>query len=549
MFFAGGEIEIPAADRFEKAFGFAFDPVRILVPAPHAHEGGCAVEIEEECHVGKADADGKGVDPGDHFRRDFPGNPLIDGCRIEKPVGDHGASSKQRRADHFPDELGPAGGEEEELGFGCQRRSLGGMLEKVADHLAGGGAAGLAHQQRLLSQGPQSFREEADLGGLSASLRAFECEKKSFAGRACFHRASVHTGLQITSMESRKICFVATEPEEEGFFSEKFEGFDVSFLPALRDVPEDAEVASIFINDRIDAKFLESHPALKMIATRSMGCDHSDLPACAQRKITVTHVSGYGENTVAEHTFALMLALSRRIRESTEAALAGKFTHEKFRGMDLRGSTLGVVGAGRVGLHVIRIARAFGMKVLAYDAHPNPLHTELLDFKYTSFEHLIRESHVITLHIPLNQETHHIFNRETISRCRPGVLIVNTARGRLIDSEALIEALDNGQVGGAGLDVIEEEGVFHGGATALLGAQIADRVRGAGMDNDRISLPIGRMKEISRYIASNALLRRAKVVFTPHNAYNSDESREFISNTTAENILGYFAQNPRPAGS
>ena len=212
--------------------------------------------------------------------------------------------------------------------------------------------------------------------------------------------------------------------------------------------------------------------------------------------------------------------------------------------MDLRGSTLGVVGAGRVGLHVIRIAAAFGMKVLAYDAVPNPLHTEFLNFKYTSFELLIRESDVITLHIPLNEETHHIFNRETLSRCRPGVLIVNTARGRLIDSEALIEALDSGQVGGAGLDVIEEEGVFHGGATALLGAQIADRVRGSGVDSDRIALPAGRMKEISRYIASNALLRRPQVVFTPHNAYNSVESRDFISNTTAENILQYLAQNP-----
>ena len=345
-------------------------------------------------------------------------------------------------------------------------------------------------------------------------------------------------------MESRKICFVATEPEEEEFFSEKFDGFDVTFEPDLRDVPDDIEVVSIFISDRIDAGFLDRHPALRMIATRSMGCDHIDLEACAKRQITVTHVSGYGENTVAEHTFALMLALSRRIRESTEAALAGKFTHEKFRGMDLRGSTLGVVGAGRVGLHVIRIAGAFGMKILAYDAHPNPLHTELLDFKYTSFEHLIHESHVITLHIPLNQETHHIFNRETLARCRPGVLIVNTARGRLIDSEALIEALDSGQVGGAGLDVIEEEGVFHGGATALLGAQIADRVRGSGMDKDRIALPVGRMKEISRYIASNALLRRSKVVFTPHNAYNSDESREFISKITADNILAHLAKTP-----
>jgi lactate dehydrogenase-like 2-hydroxyacid dehydrogenase len=184
------------------------------------------------------------------------------------------------------------------------------------------------------------------------------------------------------------------------------------------------------------------------------------------------------------------------------------------------------------------------MKVLAYDAAPNPLHTELLDFKYTSFDHLIRESHVITLHIPLNQDTHHIINRETLARCRPGVLIINTARGRLIDSEALIEALDSGQVGGAGLDVIEEEGVFHGGATALLGAQIADRVREAGVDNDRIALPVGRMKEISRYIASNALLKRPQVVFTPHNAYNSAESRTFISRTTTENIFSYLSQKP-----
>lgn len=346
----------------------------------------------------------------------------------------------------------------------------------------------------------------------------------------------------MSSAQTRKICFVATESEEREFFSEKFPDSDVTFCPKLSDVPDDVEVLSIFINERIDEDVLSALPAVRLIATRSMGCDHIDLAACAKRGIRITHVSGYGENTVAEHTFALMLALSRRIRESTEAALAGKFTHEKFRGMDLRGSTLGVVGAGRVGLHVIRIAAAFGMKVLAYDAAPNPLHTELLEFTYTSFEDLIQESHVVTLHIPLNRETHHIFNRETLAKCRPGVLIINTARGRLIDSEALIEALDSGQVGGAGLDVIEEEGVFHGGATAVLGAQIADRVR--GVEIDRISLPAGRMKEISRYIASNALLRRPQVVFTPHNAYNSTESREFISTTTAENILHYLTQNP-----
>ena len=544
MAFARGEFEISAADGFKKFLGLALDPVGIPVLISHAGQRGRTVEIEQKCQVRQANSDGKGIDPGGDFRRNHPGHSLIHRGRIKKPVGDHDASFCQRGADDFPDKLRPAGSKEEEFGFGGKSRSLGGVLEEVADQLAGGCSSGLANQQRHMPVRPERLREQADLGGFSTAFRAFKCEKKSFAGRACFHRASEHTGLGMANLESRKVCFVATEPEEQEFFAEKFESFDVSFAPTLREVPEEAEVVSIFINDRIDENFLDSHPALRLIATRSMGFDHIDLPACTQRKIEITHISGYGENTVAEHTFALMLALSRRIRESTEAALAGKFTHEKFRGMDLRGSTLGVVGAGRVGLHVIRIAAAFGMKVLAYDAVPNPLHTEFLNFKYTSFERLIRESDVITLHIPLNEETHHIFNRETLSRCRPGVLIVNTARGRLIDSEALIEALDSGQVGGAGLDVIEEEGVFHGGATALLGAQIADRVRGSGVDSDRIALPAGRMKEISRYIASNALLRRPQVVFTPHNAYNSVESRDFISNTTAENILQYFAQNP-----
>jgi len=542
-FFAGGEFEIPAPHRFEKLFRLTFNPVRILVPVPQSGERCGTVEVEEERHVGNTITDGESIDAGSRFRRNLPGHSLINGRRIKKSVGNHGAPRRQCRKDHFPDKLGAAGCEKQELGLRGEGGALGRVLEKMPDHLAGGRSPGLTHQQRIHSAGMQCFRKNPDLGGFSTAFRAFECQKKSFAGRACFHLANIHTGLQLMPMESRKICFVATEPEEEEFFTGKFGTFDISFQRSLCDVPEDVEVVSIFINDRVDARFLESHPTLRLIATRSVGCDHIDLEACTERKVSVTHVSGYGENTVAEHTFALMLALSRRIRESTEAALAGKFTHERFRGMDLRGSTLGVVGAGRVGLHVIRIAGAFGMNVLAYDAHPNPLHTELLDFKYTSFDHLIRESHVITLHIPLNEETHHIFNRETLSRCREGVLIVNTARGRLVDSEALIEALDSGQVGGAGLDVIEEEGVFQGGATALLGAQIADRVRGSGVEKDRIALSAGRMKEISRYIASNALLRRPQVVFTPHNAYNSTESREFISNTTSENILNYFEQN------
>ncbi|MDX2080232.1 MAG: NAD(P)-dependent oxidoreductase [Terrimicrobiaceae bacterium] len=355
------------------------------------------------------------------------------------------------------------------------------------------------------------------------------------AGKDLANRNEPGKLAAFMSSPARKICFVAAESEEEAFYTDRFDGHELVFCERLADVPPDTEVLSVFIGERLTGEFLQARPGIRLIATRSTGCDHIDLAACREGGVLVTHVAGYGENTVAEHTFALMLALSRRLRESTEAALSGNYTHEDLRGGDLRGRTLGVVGAGRVGLHVIRIALAFGMDVVAFDAHPQRLYTEILDFRYTSFDELLRRSDIITLHVPINESTFHLLNRETLGRCRPGVRIINTARGGLIDSRALLEALDSGQVAGAGLDVLEEESVFRGGA-AQLGQQIADRVRSGKAEGDRIALPEGRRHEIARFLSSNALLRRPEVVFTPHNAYNSDEARAFINRLTAENI-------------
>lgn len=337
-------------------------------------------------------------------------------------------------------------------------------------------------------------------------------------------------------MQSRKICFVGTESEEGAFFAERFRRFDPVFAGQLAEVEEDVEVLSVFIGERVDADFLATHSELKFISTRSTGCDHIDMAACAGRGIQVAHVGGYGQNTVAEHTFALMFSLSRRIRESTEAAVSGSFTHERFRGFDLRGRTLGVVGTGRVGMQVIRMAAALGMDVVAFDSQPHALYTEMVDFTYTTFHDLLERSDVITLHVPINEKTFHLLDRKALATCRPGVLIINTARGALIDSQALLEALDSGHVGGAGLDVLEEESVFRGGA-AQLGAQIANRVRSVvSNEGDRIALPADRMKQISRFLSSSALLRRPNVIVTPHNAYNSEEARAFINRFTAENI-------------
>ena len=349
--------------------------------------------------------------------------------------------------------------------------------------------------------------------------------------------------MSKTPVQSRKMCFVEIEEEAEPFFEEAFDGHEVSFVRRLDAVPEDTEVLSVFISERVDDPFLDAHPLIRLVATRSTGCDHIDLDACARRGVTVTNVSNYGENTVAEHTFALILALSRRLRDSEQAVRTGRFSRERLRGFDLRGKTLGVVGAGRVGLHVIRIGLGFGMHVVAYDAQPHPFYCELLDFHYVPFEQLMRESHVVTLHVPLNSTTRHMIKRETLALCRLGVLLINTARGGLIDSGAVIEALDTGQVAGVGLDVLEDERVFHGGAAQILGEKIAERVRSTAVPVAKETSP-HRVAEFSKLVAHSRLLRRPEVVLTPHVAFNSYEAIERLSTLTVENIRNYLEGRP-----
>ena len=345
--------------------------------------------------------------------------------------------------------------------------------------------------------------------------------------------------MSETVVQSRKICFVELEDEAKALFEEAFAEHQVSFVERLNEVPEDTEIASVFITEKIDDSFLDDHPLIRLIATRSTGCDHIDLDVCDKRGVGVANVGNYGENTVAEHTFALMLALSRRLRDSERAVRTGRFRRERLRGFDLRGKTLGVVGAGRVGLHVIRIGTGFGMRILAYDEVPHSFYSELLDFRYVGFEELLRESDMITLHVPLTPTTRHMINREALALCRPGVLLINTARGGLIDSGALIEALDAEQVAGVGLDVLEDERVFQGGATQILSEKIAERVRSSAGTMIRETSK-QRVSEFSKLVAHHRLLNRPEVVLTPHVAFNSHEAMERLNGITLENIGAYL---------
>lgn len=346
-------------------------------------------------------------------------------------------------------------------------------------------------------------------------------------------------------VQSRKICFVDLETEGRDFFAQALDGHEVEFVRRLADVPEDCEVASIFIGERLEEGFLEDRPALKLICTRSTGCDHIDVAACRARGVLVTNVGNYGENTVAEHTFALILALVRRLKESEEAVRTGNFSRDGLRGFDLRGRTMGVVGAGRVGMHVIRIALGFGMKVVAYDADPHAFYAELLDFRYVPLGELLREADVISLHVPLNETTRHMFNRETFGLCRPGAILINTARGGLIDTAAAVEALESGQLAGLGLDVLEDERVFQeGGAAPLLGRKIAERVHSAAAGPGVRETTPARVAEFSRLVSHSRLLHRPDVVLTPHVAFNSDEAVRCLRAVTLETMLDYFEAKP-----
>ena len=335
------------------------------------------------------------------------------------------------------------------------------------------------------------------------------------------------------------MCFVELEDEAKALFEETFAEHEVLFVERLDEVPDDTEIVSVFITEKIDGAFLDDHPLIRLIATRSTGCDHIDLDVCDKRGVGVANVGNYGENTVAEHTFALMLALSRRLKDSERAVRTGRFSRERLRGFDLRGKTLGVVGAGRVGLHVIRIGTGFGMRVLAYDEAPHSFYSELLDFRYVDFEELLRESDMITLHVPLSPTTRHMINRDALALCRPGVLLINTARGGLIDSGALIAALDAGQVAGVGLDVLEDERVFRGGATQILTEKIAERVRSSAGTMIR-ETSAQRVSEFSKLVAHHRLLNRPEVVLTPHVAFNSHEAMERLNGITIENINAYL---------
>jgi D-lactate dehydrogenase len=324
------------------------------------------------------------------------------------------------------------------------------------------------------------------------------------------------------------VAFFEVKDWERTFLAERLPADRAYFAPGVLSAPAEElrglQALSVFIYSHVTRDVLDALPELKFIATRSTGFDHIDAEACRSRGIAVSNVPSYGENTVAEHSIALLLMLSRKVHQSVLQMRSGRVDLAELTGFDLQGKTIGVIGAGHIGLHVIRIARGFGMRVLAFDIRRDLFVADLLGFEYATMDRLLAESDIVTLHSPLTEKTHHLLGREQFSRMKPGAMIVNTARGGLIDTDALVEALESGKLGGAGLDVLEGEELIKEEKQLLQQPLDVERLRMA--------------------LRNRVLLARDNVVFTPHNAFNSREALVRILEVTLANLVAFRAGQP-----
>lgn len=223
-----------------------------------------------------------------------------------------------------------------------------------------------------------------------------------------------------------------------------------------------SEAVCAFVNDTLDRPVLERLAAggTRIVALRCAGFNNVDLAAAADVGLPVVRVPAYSPHAVAEHTFALILALNRRIHRAYNRIREGNFSLDNLVGFDLHGKTIGVIGTGLIGRVVVDIARGFGMRVVAYDPTPDA-GVLAAGGRYTDMPTLLAESDVVTLHCPLLPSTFHLIDAEALGRMRRGTVLINTSRGALVDSQAVVDALKSGHLGGLGIDVYEEEaGLF-----------------------------------------------------------------------------------------
>ena len=288
-----------------------------------------------------------------------------------------------------------------------------------------------------------------------------------------------------------------------------------------------AEIISTFLGSRLDAAVLNLMPSLKLIATRSTGFDHVDLQACSAKGTQVCNVPDYGDPTVAEFVFALTLALSRKVALAGLRAKASDFSQEDLRGFDLAGKVMGVLGVGKIGQRVIQIAKGFGMTVLGCDpGAPAGLEAKL-GFRLVDLPSLLSACDVLSLNVPGGEQNVGLISAPQLALMKPTAILINTSRGEVVDAEALVMALSEGRLAGAGLDVFAQEGLLRDEVGMFRPGQTAS------------------LKSLRSLAATHALLASPNVIATAHIAYDTQEALGRIISTTRSNILGFVAGKPK----
>lgn len=319
-----------------------------------------------------------------------------------------------------------------------------------------------------------------------------------------------------------KVAFFQTHKYEKDLFAKSFEevGLEVSFFEPRLNVQTAPlsighDVVCSFVNDEVDKETLEilKCNGVKLMALRCAGFNHVDLKAAKEIGMPVVRVPAYSPHSIAEHSVCLLLALSRKIHKAYMRIQSHNFSLEGLVGFNLHGKTVGVIGTGKIGATFGQIMKGFGCEVLAHDPNPQG------DFKFVELEKLLRESDIISLHVPLTPETHHILNKDTLALMKKGSYIINTSRGALIDTQSLIDALKSEHIGGAGLDVYEEE-------ENLFFQDLSEEILKDDLFARLISFP--------------------NTIVTSHQAFLTKEALGQIASTTVGNIKSYLSNKETP---
>ncbi|TSC83957.1 MAG: Uncharacterized protein G01um101413_760 [Parcubacteria group bacterium Gr01-1014_13] len=317
-----------------------------------------------------------------------------------------------------------------------------------------------------------------------------------------------------------KISFYGIWPEMKDYVRAKMRGFHTTISSDKineENLATDTDILAVFVEAPVTKKIMDKLPNLKMIATMSTGFDHIDLTTAKKLKIPVCNVPTYGENTVAEHTMALILGLTRKLFPSVKRVKEGVYDFHGLRGVDLKSKTLGIVGTGHIGTHVIKMACGFELNIIAFDAYPNKDLAKKLGFKYVSLAKLLAESDIISLHTPLLPTTYHLINKKNIKQIKKGAYLINTARGALVDPEAIVWGLQNNHLAGVGLDVLEDENLIQNHEQVI--------------SSDK--------NKIKTTLFNEMIIDHPNSIVTPHNAFNSTEALQRIVDVTVDNIQSF----------